>query len=237
MVQEPLTTENQLKFESAFRFALQQKCVVAVLDFPGTGFKHALRRFCFYNSDVRTAYVEIPAKSKTKELTIKMLTQLMTIRFSNFKYTQPSVFDLILILGTRVKQDLKGKRILIVFEGVHHLTESRLVDFMRVIKGINFPCGVVLRLSQDYLFKTVPKMKEEIHNDFKLLTKWRKVAQRNKRDDVATLCRLHGVDQPSVINQICNETSFTMAMELIDGYKRYSPTTQLNLFGENRLRM
>lgn len=237
MEQQIWTTENQLKFEKAFRFAAKERAVVAIADFSGTGFKHALQKYCFYNSDIRSVFVRIPMKPRSGDLGVTMFRQLMSIRFNNFKYTQPSVFDLLRVLGSRVKQDLKGKRILIVFEDVHYFSEKRLSDFMRLIREINFPCGVVLRFEQSY-YEKVAKWSERVNNDFQILTKWRQVTVRNRPQDIAMLCQLYGLHNPTLVNQISKQTtSFTIAMQFIKSHSNYRPTTQLNLFAENRLRM
>ncbi|GCC50355.1 hypothetical protein SanaruYs_05700 [Chryseotalea sanaruensis] len=237
MINEVWETLNQLKMNEGFRAALKEKKIICIIDHPGTGFKHAFRRFSNLNSDVRSVFVEIPiGKKSTREITLDMLTQIMTIRFNNFKYKTPSPFDLLRVLGERVKQDLRGKKILIVFDGIDNLSKKKLADFMLIIKGINFPCGIVLRFGADYYKKI--KSNEKLYNEFWLFTEWRKVTTPNTPEDIEKLCRFYGLDNPIFIREICDRTtSFTVAMSFIKKHNNYRPPSQLNLFSQNPVRI
>lgn len=231
------TTQNQLKFEKAFTRAVQDRTIVAIGDHSGTGFKHALKRFYFYNSEIRSAFIRVPFKSSTNDLAISMFKQLMTIRFNNFKYTKVTVFDLLRVLGQRVKQDLKGKKILIIFEDVHNLNERKLSLFMNLLNEINFSCGIVLRFDISF-FDKVQKWNSRVQSDFLKITQLRQVTEKNRPQDIAILCQIYGLNTPSIVNQISKQTtSFTIAMEFIKRYNGYKPTSQLNLFSENRVRI
>jgi hypothetical protein len=237
MIESIWLTENQIKIQDGFRQALTDKRIVSIIDFPGTGFKHAFRRFCNLNSDVRSVFVEIPiGRNATRSIVIKMMTQLMTIMFNNFKYTQPTAFDLLRVLGERVRQDLRGKKILIVFDGVDNLSNMKLAHFMDLIKHINFPCAIVLRFGADYFAKL--KSHEKIYNEFWILTQWRKVTKQNTEVDIEKFCRLHGITNPIFLREIRERTkSFTIAKEFVKSYKGYLPPSQLNLFSENLVRI
>lgn len=237
MINEIWLTENQIKILDGFRIALNDRKIISIIDFPGSGFKHAFRRFSNLNSDVRSVYVKIPiGKKATRDIVIDMVTQLMTIRFNNFKYTQPTAFDLLRVLGGRVRQDLRGKKILIVFDGIDNLTPMKLADFMNLINCVNFPCAIVFRFGADY-FKKI-KAHEKIFNEFWVLTQWRKVTKPNTPEDIDKFCRLHGITNPTFLKEIRERTtSFTIAKEFVKAHKNYLPPSQLSLFSENLVRI
>lgn len=237
MINEVWETQNQIKMIEGFRAALKEKKIICIIDHPGTGFKHAFKRFSNLNSEVRSVFVEIPlGKKSTREITLDMMTQIMTIRFNNFKYKTPSPFDLLRVLGERVKQDLRGKKILLVFDGIDRLSKSKLPDFMRIIKKINFPCGIVLRFGVDYYKKI--KSDEKLFNEFWVFTEWRKVTFPNTPEDIEKLCRFYGLDNDTFIKEISERTtSFTVAMSFIKKHNNYRPPSQLNLFSQNLVRV
>ncbi|HRK54607.1 MAG TPA: hypothetical protein PK185_11885 [Cyclobacteriaceae bacterium] len=230
-------TENQIKFEKAFLHATREHCVVAVIDHSGTGFKYALNRFKFYHSDVRVAAVKISKGVKNREIGIDLMKGIMTIRFSNFKYNKVSIVDLIRVLGNRVRRDLLGKKILIVIEGVHNLREVKLIEFFRAIRGINFPCGVVLRIHNSYLIK-VKKWGDDAYKELEKFTELRQITTENSTEDIAKLCHLHGLSNGLIVNEICHKTtSFSTAMMYVKRCKDYKiMNLQLDLFTPNRIR-
>ncbi len=237
MLHQEWLTANQLKFMDAFQRAQSENCVVSVVDHPGTGFKYSLGRFSFLKSDVKSVLVKIPRGSgASREIAIEMFKKMMTLRFNNFKYTQVTVFDLIRVLGQRVRQDLKGKKILLVFEDVDNLTMMQLARFIRMVKLINFPCGIVLRFKATY-FKKVASWDEKLSNEFYLFTSLRKVSNVNSPDDMYQFCRWYGLTDKIFIERIIKETtSFTIAKRAIESKKKYNATSQLNLFEDNYTR-
>ncbi len=232
-------SENQVKHEEAILKAVREYCTVAILDHPGTGFKFSLQRVCQLRGGIRSAIVQISMKSKHKEIGITMLKQILSIRFSNLKSTNISVFELIMVVGARVRQDLKGKRVLLIFERVHYLNEpGRLSHFLDLLDNINFPCGIILRF--DLMYPSVVKTwgDQHLYDRFERVTFLRKVTRPNTSWEIRQMLMIHGLNNPDLLSEISSNTkSFTTAKLLLGKKFLYKPSLQLNLFTENRLRI
>jgi hypothetical protein len=180
---------------------------------------------------VRAAYAGLLTNAyRRSELPIELSRQFLQIRFSNLNYKKTDARDLIRVLGQRIKRDLLGKRILLVFDNVDRLkTETQLVRFMGVLRCINFKCGIVIRTTMRHL-KTVELMDEKVLADFLDLTKIRKVLPRNSQTDVEILCRIHGIKDSMIVEEIAISTkNFRIAMTKIGGYVGFQPTLQLSI--------
>lgn len=232
-------SESQIKHEDAIRKAVRENATIAILDYPGTGFKFSLKRVCQLTGGIRTAIVQISMRSKQKEIGISMLTQIASIRFNNFKSGSLNVFDLIRVIGTKVRQDLKGKKILLVFERVHYLKRpEKLSQFLDLLDNINFPCGVILRFEPNYIERIKRWGDQHLYTRFEQVTRLRKVTRPNHPSEIREMLMLHGLNNPGLLNEISmNTESFTIAKLLLDKKLLYQPTMQLNLFFENRLRV
>lgn len=232
MDDQPFLTNNQYAIIDALNRAATGQETVAVFDHPGIGFKHALNNYIVndHHGLVKVALVSVHNNSYSSQLPIKISEQFYQIRFSNLNYKKADARDLIRVLGQRIKRDLLGKKILLVFENVDRLkTEAKLVRFMGIIKCINFKCGIIIRTTKKHM-KKVEKMDEKVYTDFNELTKVRKVLPRNSPKDVELLCRIHGINNGKIIEEISESTTnFRIAMVKIKHFVGFRPTAQLTI--------
>jgi len=224
------TTSNQMKMIEAFELAAREKVVVAVVDHHGSGFKFAVKKYMHSTSFTKIAFVEIEFGIHARNLTINLMKQFMNIKFVTKGYKKTEITKMIYDLGIQVKQNLKGKRVVLIFSNIERLnTEPRLSRFLRIIRSIPFKCGIILRTTLTH-YEKIAKLDEKLFSEFMVMTEKRIVLERNTPMDIQKLCRAYGLKRPELVEEISKKTlSFTIAMLSITKFLKHSPVTQLEL--------
>lgn len=224
-------TSNQRKMLDAFQLATTENKIVAIIDHHGSGFKFALKNYIHTTLFTKVAFAKINYDFHSKNISIELMKKIMNIRFSTKGYRTIEVAKLVYDLSLQAKQNLKGNKILLVFENVDRLnTVSRLARFFTILRNIQFRCGIILRTNMKHYDK-IASLDDQLLTDFIRMTESRIVTERNTPNDVANLCRAYGLKKPLLIEEISKKpnTSFTLAMTYINEYLKHSPVTQLEL--------
>jgi hypothetical protein len=223
-------TSNQQRMLEAFELAARENRIVSIIDNHGSGFKFAIKKYIYSTSATKVAFAKIDYRFLSTNISIEVMKQFMNIKLVTKGYKTSDVTKLVYDLSVQVKQNLKGKRILLIFDNVNRLnTAVKLSRFFTILKSIQFKCGIILRTNLNH-YEQVATLDEKLLTDFMEMTARRIVLNRNTREDISKLCRCYGVTKKELVDEISTKTSsFTVAIRHIDAILKFSPSTQLEL--------
>ena len=222
---------QQTEMIKAFDVALRNNRLVAVIDHRGSGFKYSLNVFSLTYPMLKTVLITFNrGQFKVNDLSIDIARGFSSIRFSNMKYKNADPVDLIKAIGARVKADLKGRNVLLVFERFENLaTVNRMARFMGIIKSINFKCGIVVRTTTSHINK-IENTNEDFYYELMQFFANRQSIKPYEPEDIEIFCKSFGMVSPTLLDETkikCK--NLTQAKESINLFLKYNPIKQLNL--------
>lgn len=229
---EFMTTGQEVMLQ-AFRHVLVNKSKVFLLDKAGSGFKYTLdkafREGIFSNTRVISVSV-VPTLDMGK-LVVNIYKQSCTVKFSNLNRIAVDPHELLVKIHSRLKQDLLGKRILIVFNHVHLLKSmERMQAFVNLLLSIPFPCGVILRTTVSHI-RAIKENKDfqGLFATIRVSFGWKKIPPVTRRD-VETLCLANGITDKILINELASKSkNLKIIQYYLNQAKKLPSTTQLQL--------
>ncbi len=223
-------TTNQQQMLNAFARASGGEKMVAVVDHHGSGFKFAVKKYIHTTSFTKVTFVKIEYGIHARDISISLMKPFMNIKFVTKGYKTTQFTKLIYDLSLQVKQNLKGRRILVIIDNFDRVnTVHTLSRFFAILRGIQFKCGIILRTNMKH-YETIASLDEKLLTDLMQMTKEKVVLKRNTPEDIKSLCRVYGLRKPEIVEEISKKTlSFTIAMDYINKYLQYSPVVQLEL--------
>jgi hypothetical protein len=224
-------TAGQQVMIQAFGHCLVNKTKVFLLDKAGSGFRYTLekafREGMFGNTRVISVSV-VPTLDMTK-LVLKMYKQTCTVKFSNLNKKAVDPHELLVKINSRLKQDLLGKRILIVFNHVHLLQSmARMQAFVNLLLSIPFPCGVILRTTVRHI-KAIKENRDfqGLYATIRVEFGWKRIPPVTRRD-VESLCLANGLTDKTLIGEFASKSkNLKVTQYYIDRSKKLPDVTQL----------
>lgn len=226
-------TEGQKVMIKAFSHCLSNKSKIFLLDKAGSGFRYTLekafREGMFGNT--RVISVSVAPTLDMSKLVLKMYKQTSTIKFSNLNKKTFDPHELLVKIHSRLKQDLLGKRILIVFNHVYLLRSmERMQAFVDLLLSIPFPCGVILRTTIRHI-KTIKKSRDfqGLYATIRVSFDWKRIPPVTSRD-VGMLCLANGLTDKTLIGELASKSkNLKVTQFYIDRSKKLPAVTQLQL--------
>jgi hypothetical protein len=226
------TAGQEVIYQALYHAARNNKKVF-LLDREGSGFKYTLQKAfrdpAFRSVKVITVSV-IPTLNASK-VVLTMFKKCSTVRFSNLKHKYLDPHEMLLKIGSRLRQDLLGKRILLVFDHMHSLKSmDRMASIVNLLLAIPFSCGVILRTQTSHI-KRIEEEDKGLYATIRTGFDFKAVPQLT-RDDVHTMCHAHGVMDKNLINELASSKNqnLKIVQYFIDEAKKLEPYTQMSLF-------
>lgn len=225
-------TEGQKVMIDSFKYSVTKSCTVLLLDNPGSGFKHTISKFFRTSefSDIKVITIPIIDTTDTKKVVVEIYKRSSSIKFSGLKYRTMTAHEMLIRVGGRLRQDLLGKRILIIFDHVENLgAKEKMVGFIALIKSIPFKCGVILRTNNAHLAK-INNNNMPLHTT--ILTEFeRKTVPTVSQEDVKTMCHAYGVKDVQLIYELSKkQRNLKVVRYYIKRATNLPITSQLSLF-------
>ncbi|WHZ09087.1 MAG: hypothetical protein OJF59_002842 [Cytophagales bacterium] len=225
-------TSAQIDTLLAFDFAVRNRKLVFVTDKHGSGFHFSLKKFntlpC--NSDLRVTQFQFNNSLK-HDAAISMFRDLgCTIQVVNKNYKKMNLHDFLVALSNRAKLDLRGRRVLIVFDRFEKLrSEYSLSEFFSYLKLLQLPCGIIVRTTERH----IKLIKEKYESIYAYICQFnRKKIREITRDDVIAFCDAFGLSNKLLREQIAGQTTnLHIVKKYIIDAGRLPETTQMTLFG------
>ncbi|MGB4776730.1 MAG: hypothetical protein WBP45_16240 [Daejeonella sp.] len=227
-------TKGQEVMIQAFGYCIKNQKKVFLLDEAGSGFRYTLqkafREGMFGNTRIISVSV-VPTLDMTN-LVMSIYKQSCTVKFSNLNKKAVDLHELLVKINSRLRQDLLGKRIFIVFNHVHLLRSmERMQAFVDLLMSIPFPCGVILRTTARHI-KSIQKSKDfdGLYATIRVSFGLKKVPPVT-RGDVETLCIANGLTDRVLIGELASKSKNLKVVQFyIDkAKKKLPPTSQLTL--------
>lgn len=228
---EFMTQGQQVMFQ-AFGHCVRNNRMIFLLDNGGSGFSYTLAKAfqqTFFNN-VRVITVDVIPQLDMQKVVVKMYKQSCTVKFSNLNKRALDPHELLVKIHNRLKQDLLGKKIMIVFDHVHLLRSMERVEaFVNLLLSIPFPCGIILRTKKAHL-KTImraPDLFATIRAKFDI-----KKIPAVSRGDIISLCHANGLMDKILIEELAAKSkgNLKLTQYFIDQERKLPPSSQLALF-------
>jgi hypothetical protein len=221
---------GQLDMAKAFDFAVRNKKIVFVIDKHGSGFHFARRRFNMAHPDLRVAEYTL-SSGIDNDSTISMFRELdCDIKVVNKNYKRMNPHDFLVALTNRAKLDLRGKKVLIVFDRFEKLqSEHSFKKFFKYIQLLKLPCGIIIRTTSSH----VRMIRDNYRDIFAYINQFdRKNVREITEEDVQAFCDCYGLSNKILREQISKQSKdLRIVYQYISKSKNLPEVSQLALFG------
>lgn len=226
-------TKGQEVMIQAFSHCLKNQSKVFLLDKPGSGFTYTLEKAFRENmfGNTRVIRVSVVPKLDMTGVVLKIYKQSCTVKFSNLNKKAIDPHELLVKINSRLRQDLLGKRILLIFNHVQLLRSmERMQAFIDLLLSIPFPCGVILRTTVSHI-KAIQESKDfqGLYATIRVKFGLKRIPPVTRRD-VETLCVANGVIDRVFIGELASKSkNLKVTQYYIDRSKKLPAVTQLQL--------
>ena len=224
-------TAGQQVMIQAFGHCLINKSKVFLLDKAGSGFRYTLEKAFRMFGNTRVISVSVVPTLDMTKLVLNMYKQTCMVKFSNLNKKAVDPHELLVKINSRLKQDLLGKRILIVFNHVHLLRSmERMQAFVDLLLSIPFPCGVILRTTVSHI-KAIKESRDfqGLYATMRVSFGWKRIPPVT-RGEVETLCLANGLTDKTLIGEIASKSkNLKVSQYHIDRSKKLPAVTQMQL--------